>query len=175
MYNEAWDKAEKLMEERLGCSMREAREVRDALLAYETKFSAKAIYGEDCFPEIVEKIKESPMSKIYLSEECIKTNDLIKNIDTDEVVRVYRMGRKQDLQLRKEIEYAKAMWNLVKYSMVPVEVFWAMEQTLENGELLTEEEQEAYAYMRNVLYIYLEQTEEAKKHSSFKKSAEQTL
>ena len=175
MYNEAWDKAEKLMEERLGCSMREAREVRDALLAYETKFSTKAIYGEDEFPQIIERIKESNLSKMFIVEECIKVDDLIKNIDAEEVTKVYRMSKKEKTKLIKDIEYAKALWNLIKYSAIPLEAFWAMEQEVEDGEILTDEEQEAYDYMRNIAYVYLEETDEIKKYASIKKSVEQTL
>lgn len=172
MYNESWDKAENLMEENLGYSMREMRGNRELILSYQEKFSTKEILGRDCFSEIVEEMKDPKLSKIYLAEMCIQLDYLIKNIDVKKVAKAYFMNSKAINNLRKAIEDAKALWNLIKYNILPLEVFWSMEQSVEEGVVLTEQEEELYSYMIKVAHFYLGATEKLTDYIAYSKLEE---
>ncbi len=173
MYNEAWDKAENFMEKELGYSMREAREVRDLIVDYSKKFEAEEFFNSDGFSRIIKESKTTKLSKIYLAEMCVQLDYLIDNIDIDQVIKTHFMNNRKVNNLKKEIEYAKALWNLIKYSILPLEVFWAMEQEVENGMILTEKEEELYYYMVKVAQAYLRETSNLTEYISYSKIKEQ--
>lgn len=100
--NEAWDEAEKLIEENCTCKMRELRQTREKIMeVYAKKFSTREIFGHECFPQVLTNIKDSKESKIYLAEMCIQRDYLINEMHVSDIYDMQDLTKKE----RKDTYY----------------------------------------------------------------------
>ena len=158
MSNKAWERAEQVMEEELGCSMREARETYDLISSYGQKFLTEDVTKEEQIERITGEMTDTRVSKIYKAEMIIQLNHLIENINVANATRSQGMNIRERVKFSQEIANAKSLWSLIINSVMPIEIFWAMEQSVENCEYLTEDEERLYEYMVNVADKYLLET-----------------
>ena len=163
MSNKAWERAEQVMEEELGCSMREARETYDLISSYGQKFLTEDITKEELVDRVTSEMEDVRLSKNYKSEMIIQLNYLIENINVNKCV---KNADRRNI-IKQDIADARALWSLITNSIMPIEIFWAMEQSVENGEYLTEDEERLYSYMMNIADKYLFETDNVSKYIAY--------
>ncbi|MDD6879156.1 MAG: hypothetical protein PUD59_02880 [bacterium] len=138
------------IEERFECKLDDLKEITDIIYkTYRNTFSYKQLYGEDNFFIIVQNTSNKDKNAYWtLSEKCIKRSRDLYELD----------NKLKDYNIAiKGLQEAKAL-NVIIERLIPSEIFWAMEEQMEDGYTFSEHEQKCYDYLEDVATFFLDKT-----------------
>lgn len=112
-------------------------------------FATRLLFGNHIFPDILKEAGAKDENDcVYISEKIISRAQTIYDLE-------YNIDLNDDL--KKEVENAKLLWNVVQYNLIPLEQFWCLEKTITDDGLNLNDEY--FEYLMYIANYYLKETE----------------
>ena len=150
-FDEEWELAKKLLETKCNCTFEDLVGARRFCDSFKGKYSTYNIFKRNCFSEIFNKARSDQYCEESLIESCIRRSAIISKLEYEEGI---------NNQLLEEISQCERLWNVIEYTIIPLEVFWAMEYEYDDGCIFSKEEKIAFEHMKCIADIYLKESNE---------------